>query len=122
MMFNDRVSKAMYSGMDALWMKQKVISNNIANYDTPNYKAKTVDFQEIIDKKMNALGKEEVTYNYVATISTDNNSVMKIDGSNVDIEKEELELWRTYAQYSYLQEKVNGEFKKINSVIGMMGK
>lgn len=122
MLFDDRISKAMYSGMDALWLKQKVISNNIANYDTPNYKAKTVDFQELIDRKMNEAGKERVTYNYVATISTDNNSVMKIDGSNVDIEKEELELWRTYAQYSYLQQKIKSEFTKYNSVIGTMGK
>lgn len=122
MFFDDRISKAMHSGMDALWMKQKIISNNIANYDTPNYKAKTLDFQEIIDTKVNSLGKEEKVYNYVATISEDNESVMKIDGSNVDIEKEQLELWRVYANYSYLQEKVNGEFTKLNSVINTFGK
>ena len=39
MCIRDRV-KALSSGMDALWQKQQVISHNIANVETPGYKAK----------------------------------------------------------------------------------
>ena len=122
MFFDDRISKAMHSGMDALWMKQQVHTNNIANYDTPNYKAKTIDFQELMETEVNRVtGKSKNKYDYVATVSEDNNTVMRLDGSNVDLEKEELELWRAYAQYSYVQYKVNANFQGYNTVLNKLG-
>lgn len=122
MVFNDRTSTVLQAGMDAMWMKQKVHSNNIANYDTPNYKAKTVDFQELMNEKINlTTGKSLPTYEYVATVSEDLNSVMRVDGSNVDMEKEQLELWRAYAQYSYLQFEVNANFQNYNTVLSKLG-
>ncbi len=45
MLYNNIEFKAMQSSLDALWMKQRVISDNIANYETPGYKAKTVIFK-----------------------------------------------------------------------------
>ncbi|NLJ16931.1 MAG: flagellar basal body rod protein FlgB, partial [Clostridiales bacterium] len=35
-------------GLDILWKKQEVISQNIANKDTPDYKAKYVDFYSVL--------------------------------------------------------------------------
>lgn len=36
-------------------IKQKVITNNIANIDTPNYKAKKVSFQNLLDQESSRL-------------------------------------------------------------------
>ncbi len=36
--------------IDALWLKQQVTSHNIANVETPGYKAKQVEFSEILKK------------------------------------------------------------------------
>lgn len=41
--WEDPSVKALSSGMDALWQKQQVISHNIANVETPGYKAKHVE-------------------------------------------------------------------------------
>lgn len=122
MVFNDRTSTMLEAAMDAAWMKQKIHNNNIANYDTPNYKAKTIDFQEFMEKQMNLdTGKTKNRYDYVATVSEDNSTVMRLDGNNVDLEKESLELWRAYAQYSYLEYKVKNNFDNYNNVINKLG-
>ena len=39
---------------DASWMRENVITNNIANIDTPGYKRQDVDFESVLQK---ALGK-----------------------------------------------------------------
>lgn len=123
MLFNSRTSTLLQAGLDAMWMKQKVISNNISNNETPNYNAKTLDFQEIIDNKINEVnGKIKTTYTYRGIISTDTTSTMSVNGNNVDIEKEEAELWKTYAQYTYLQTLMSKEISGINYVIANTGK
>lgn len=48
--WEDPSVKALSSGMDALWQKQQVISHNIANVETPGYKAKHVEFKEVLKK------------------------------------------------------------------------
>lgn len=113
MFYKDASFKAMQAGLDALWMKQKVISDNIANYETPGYKAKSVTFKEVLRKTSD--GKETPVLQ--ATITTDTQSTARPDGNNVSMEKESLELWRTYAQYSYLTQKISGRFESLRYVI-----
>ena len=38
-LFDDRAVGALERGMDAMWLKQQVASHNIANVETPGYKA-----------------------------------------------------------------------------------
>lgn len=49
--WEDPSVKALSSGMDALWQKQQVISHNIANVETPGYKAKHVEFKEVLKRQ-----------------------------------------------------------------------
>ena len=49
MLFNSPDFKVMQKSMDMLWLKQRVISNNIANIETPGYKAKAVSFRNVLN-------------------------------------------------------------------------
>ncbi len=40
-------------GMDAAWVRNEVISNNIANAETPNFKSSSVEFESIFQKALN---------------------------------------------------------------------
>ena len=40
----------MQKSLDALWLRQQAISDNIANQDTPGYKNKTVTFEGLLQK------------------------------------------------------------------------
>lgn len=42
---------------------------------------------------------------------------MRLDGNNVDLEKENVELARTQIEYSYVIQEINSYFGKLKSVI-----
>lgn len=105
----------------ASWLRNEVISNNIANVDTPGYKRKTVKFEEFlndglktgkIDKGQTRLGSSG------ALVSVDHASLSyRADGNNVDIENEMAELATNSLRYNTLVQKLNGEYQSLRSVI-----
>ena len=118
MLFGSNEFKIMEQSAQALWMKQKVISQNIANYDTPDYKAKTLNFSEVLQSEQNK-GSDRVID---ISVTTDDTTSVRPDGNNVDMVKENLEMYKTYMQSSYLFEKINGQFTSINNVMSQMPK
>lgn len=115
-MFNSLSFRAMEKSLDALWIKQNTIVHNIANVETPGFKAKEVTFQDILEGvRMDEGGRR---YDFKATIKTDENTVMRPDGNNVDIDKENIELMNTYFQTVALYQKVSGQISDMRYVIG----
>jgi len=112
--FDSMSAQAMQKSLDAIWLKTKVISNNIANYETPGYKAKEVSFKEVLSAEQGA-GKNVKAYRTRVTENTDTS--IRPDGNNVNMEKEQMELWKAYSQYSYLVDKVNGQYSNLRYVI-----
>ena len=41
-------TELLIKSLDAVWLRQRVISNNIANSETPGYKSKTVEFESLL--------------------------------------------------------------------------
>lgn len=115
MIFNRLSDQAMQKSLDMLWLKQRVISDNIANSDTPGYKAKSVQFSDVL-QGAEQLRNPQNNFGFRTMVTTDQSSI-RPDGNNVDMEKENLELWRSYAQYSYLTQKVSGQFANLRYVI-----
>lgn len=130
MLFDTRSTQAAQASLDSLWIKTKVISNNLANVDTPGFKSSSVSFESALGRASASVQNREgqqVPENasgrrsgFRTTVSTDNNSAVRVDGNNVVLEKEQSELWKTYAQYSYLLDRVSGHYRNINSVISNM--
>ncbi|MGD9560233.1 MAG: flagellar basal body rod protein FlgB [Oscillospiraceae bacterium] len=136
MLFDNHSTQAAQASLDALWLKTQVISNNMANVDTPGFKAKQVSFAEVLDEaqrngdpqhrqQQNFLqqqGGQKVLQGPVfnTRISTATNSDVRIDGNNVVLEEEQAELWKTYAQYSYLLDRISGHYSAINTAITNM--
>lgn len=108
--------KALEKGLDYLWQKQKVIQQNIANYDTPNYKTKGVTFSDVLEGAKNTKIEENDKRYKIQVYDTDGLSV-RPDGNNVNLEKQNIDLYDSYAQYSYLTQKLSNEFKNTRYVI-----
>lgn len=111
MLFDSKEFNAMQSSIDALWMKQKAISHNIANYETPGFKTSSVQFEDVLK------GAQDGSYDFRATVTTNDQTSLRPDGNNVDMEKESLELYQTYAQSSYLYQKIGGQFTNLRYVL-----
>ncbi|MBB6443837.1 flagellar basal body rod protein FlgB [Bacillus benzoevorans] len=107
--------------------KQKVISQNIANVDTPNYKAKGVSFKSALQE---ALGDTIDTYRTdkrhfafqkhsaaSAVIENKNQVSYNENGNSVDIDQEMADLASNQIYYNALTERISGKFSTLQNVI-----
>jgi flagellar basal-body rod protein FlgB len=109
--------------LDGLWLRQQITMENIANYSTPGYKSKFVDFENILKANLNHIDKntraeinEEIDSSNIIIQENENQS-LRLDENNVDLEKENLQLAKTQLQYMYTITEINSYFSKLKSVI-----
>lgn len=109
---------------DASWMRNEVITNNIANINTPGYKRKDVQFESYLMSALlgdNALDKRVANANLNslnANIYTDNASFSyRLDGNNVDIDTESAYLAENQIKYYNLLDSMTQEFSRLKSVL-----
>ena len=105
--------------LDALWLRQKVISNNIANIDTPGYKSQRVAFEDILDKAIGSNPKNLINKitNIEPEIIENNTSQIREDGNNVDIDAENIELTRAEIQYQCMVQLISAEISRMKYAI-----
>ncbi len=135
MLFDTGATQAAEASLDALWMKTQVISNNMANIDTPNFKASTVSFEQVLSGERAKLSERsaeaaasdddvdvdtDASASYRTTVTQHEDSTIRVDGNNVSLEEQQAELWQTYAQYSYLLDRISGHYQNIGTVISNM--
>ena len=109
---------------DASWTRNSVISNNIANADTPGYKRKDVDFQSCLERELcggRSLDDEVAnadlellsgsTYTDYSTVS------YRLDGNNVDIDTENSYLAQNQIKYYTVLDSISQEFSRLSSVL-----
>ena len=115
MFFQDRYFKTMEAGAGAAWLQQKVHTHNLANFDTPNYKAKSLVFSETLTRARDANGRRIAT---MGTRLIDNDTTtIRPDGNNIDIEEEGVSLYKAYVHYSMLLDKIKSEINNHNYVV-----
>ncbi|HHT92262.1 MAG TPA: flagellar basal body rod protein FlgB [Clostridiaceae bacterium] len=110
-------------GLDASWLRNEILANNIANVDTPNFKRSDVRFSKILedsismkttrDKHINPASSS----NYTVEVYEDSNTNVRMDGNNVDIEREMNELAKNAIWYNYLTHMVTKEIKLLDLAI-----
>jgi flagellar basal-body rod protein FlgB len=72
----DSTFKMLENMMDVASFRQKVLTSNIANADTPGYKAKDVSFQSELNKAMSGVkGSFDVYETVPSMVSRDGNTV-----------------------------------------------
>lgn len=108
---------------DASWTRNSVISNNIANVDTPGYKRKDVQFEDYLMNEIgytNSLDDEVANADLDALTATTYTEYAgmdyRIDGNNVDIDTESAELAKNQIKYYTMLDSVSQEFGRLNMV------
>lgn len=107
--------------------KNRTISHNIANNDTPNYKAKDVVFKRVLEEKLMGPFQAKRTHpkhlSFTSNnrldyqIITKNNTMYNHNRNNVDIDKEMAKLAKNQIYYQAMVDRLNGEFHNIQTVI-----
>ncbi len=113
---------------DASWTREEVLTNNIANVDTPNYKRQDVDFTTYLRSALSRTngGSSSLTnrvnnlnYNDIAIKTYTDNSTLsyRFDGNNVDLSTENVELASEQINYNALIDSMNNEFSRFKTVL-----
>lgn len=111
---------------DAAWQRNEILANNMANVNTPGYKRQDIDFEsqlrralgasryETVDAKVAHVTNTELT----ARVYTDAaNFSYRLDGNNVDVDTEGVEIASNQIKYNGLVECYNQEFANLRAVI-----
>ena len=114
-------------GLNYSSLKSKAISQNIANVDTPNYKAKSISFKSVLDEQARDIGKPSLKtdsrhYDFKQTGRNDlqiisKNTNYNSAGNSVDMDSEMSDLATNQIYYNALIERLNGNFQTLKSVI-----
>ena len=117
----------MDKALDASWQRETVISNNIANADTPGYKRSDVKFQDILldaldSTKYKNLDMAVKSQNYNGD-SLDSEIYQdypqydyRLDTNNVDIDQENTEYAGEQLRYQAMVTSVSSEFSRFEVV------
>lgn len=111
----------------AAWVRNDVITQNLANVDTPGYKRKTVAFEEFLsdaldkssfkgfktDSRHIDIGGSNVE-SANSIVKLDNTSLSyRLDGNNVDAENENASLAKNAIKYNTLVQSLSSELKRV---------
>jgi flagellar basal-body rod protein FlgB len=121
-------------GLEASWTRNTVIRNNIANVETPGFKGSDVRFESLLAEALETpdgfVGKKtrskhidigEKTgldaMSVTPRVVLNDNTAMRMDGNNVDIEAENVKLAQNSLLYNTELTKLNSELTRIKLAV-----
>jgi flagellar basal-body rod protein FlgB len=125
------INKIQFSGTDSflraamsgLAARQRTIANNVANVDTPSFKASEVRFEDALKRAMTRSARGLPTPNQTAMNAAAGRSSLidatstRADGNNVDIDREMEMLSETNLTYSALTQAMSNRIGILRNVI-----
>ena len=100
--------------IDASWVRNTVLNNNLANATTPGFKRQEVRFESSLEKELKKLGSVDKRVSNVnlanlayQTYTDLSNYSYRLDGNNVDEAAEQAELASNQIKYQALVRALN---------------
>jgi len=129
----DSTTNFLKKALDGTWYRNKVISQNIANVDTPKYKRKSVVFEDYLKQELSSNKGLELTNNkhipgigtfkdYEPKVVEDKSSSYRFDGNNVNIDVETGNLAKNTIMHEALIKQLIDEYDKVKNAIIEGGK
>ncbi len=121
-------SALVQKALDGTWQRQKVIANNIANHETPGYKAGKVSFEQSLINQVKHLQASSVYKSDTAQniesinnskilIHTDHSIAERADGNSVNLESENIQMAKTQIQYQFLTRTLTDYYSRLRYAI-----
>ena len=109
---SDPVGAILGSALDGIALRQRVIADNIANVDTPHYRASSVDFESNLRSAI-ASGSPDGS---LAASLTATDTPVGANDNNVDLRKETLAAVQSQFQYQMITRATSDRFDLIRTV------
>lgn len=105
------------NALDRTSQRHNLLTGNLANANTPGYKRKDLDFNIVLDAEENqaAARMQEMRDRHKQMLS--DRTSLRVDGSNVDMEREVMSLAETEYRYQALTDITGQYFAGLKNVI-----
>lgn len=118
----DSVTTSLLSkDLDGLWARQQAVSDNIANFETPGYKTKSVSFEDQlraqVENGKTAGGQVRGIESVQPETTEAGNEMFRADGNGVDLEQQNIEMARTQLNYYYSITELSDAFSRLKTAI-----
>jgi len=110
-MIEDRMFPVLENLLTLTSKRQQILAGNVANIDTPGYRAKDISFAAELDGSLDLSAK-------VIDVETKD----KPNGNNVDLDRELTEITKNGLQYVTLVQYLNQRIKTLRAAISEGGK
>jgi flagellar basal-body rod protein FlgB len=115
----DATQIALERALQGSSLRQRVLSNNLANANTPGFKRSDVDFHESLARELQAGGSARDALERVSFAPvTDSSSSMRADGNNVDVDEEMAMLQENSLDYQSLVTIARARIMMLKTAIG----
>lgn len=126
---DDPVNRILEKSLDAASLRQRVLTDNVANVDTPGFKRSDVDFQAVLQTELGDLPEvlplKQVLAQHLSGMGkssptgviTDGNTTLRNDGNNVDIDQEMAKVAENGIYYNSMTQAISSQLGLLRMVI-----
>jgi len=132
MRVEDKTMKALATSLNFRQMRQEILSSNIANAETPGYKAKRISFEEALSRALDVDGNQQLNAedekhfdvgnggfaNIEPEIYEDPNGIVSENGNTVDRDHEMAEMARNKILYDASVQLLNKKLGLLKYTVG----
>ncbi len=111
-MFGDIAASAAYQALQGLWAQQQAVANNVANVNTPGYKAQQVSFEPSLAA---AISNGDPAAMQVSTTSS--TAPADQTGNNVNLTSQIVTEQKAAMQYQTMVDALNAKFQLLSVAI-----
>lgn len=128
-LFNDNATMVSKIALNGLSTRQQLISRNVANIDTPGYRAQQLDFESVLRKAAQPDTQLRMASTHGAHLASPSRvsassfavsyrpgGSFRADGNNVDIDTELLEMSQTGIQYQAVSQSLTKKLALLNTI------
>ena len=121
---DDAIMKALGRQMNLAVAKQVVATGNLANLDTPGYRTRDIDFEQVLAHEVGKATLAGTSSGHVGGGTSDGVTVKEAeglqsrrDGNNVQLDRELLQMTRASGDFSKAQTALAAKFRLIRYAI-----
>lgn len=105
--------QALAKFLDTTTVRQKAVTSNIANVDTPGYRTRDVDFRQLLQ----GTGSGALPVNSEPRLREVEGLMERPDGNNVSLERESMLLAQNQLQFRTGVQLIRSEFRRFLTAI-----
>jgi len=110
--FGDLASSPVYEAMQGLWAQQQAVANNVANVNTPGYKAQEVSFESSLAQAISDGNPSQMQITTTASAAPADQT-----GNNVNLSGEMVTEQKAGMQFQTMIEAMNAKFQLLSTAI-----